>query len=92
MYHSFIVVLPELPFPGPTSSKRTDNLLHSPNVADEAREIIHRPDRALVQQLSQALFIAKSTTDQLYVKILIEIHCLFVNGSLKLLNNVVSIW
>lgn len=68
MYHSFIVVLPELPFPGPSSSKRTDNLLHSPNVADEAREILHRPDRALVQQLSQALCIAKSTTDQLYVK------------------------
>lgn len=59
-----IVVLPELPFPGP-SSKRTDNLLHSPTVADEAREILHRPDRALVQQLSQALCIAKSTTDQL---------------------------
>lgn len=61
-------LLPELPFPGPSSSKRTDNLLHSPNVADEAREILHRPDRALVQQLSQALCIAKSTTDQLILK------------------------
>lgn len=92
MYHSFIVVLPELPFPGPSSSKRTDNLLHSPNVADEAREILHRPDRALVQQLSQALCIAKSTTDQLYVKKMIEVHCLFANESLTLLNNVVSVW
>lgn len=64
-YLLLIVVLPELPFPGPSSSKRTDNLLHSPTVADEAREILHRPDRALVQQLSQALCIAKSTTDQL---------------------------
>ena len=66
-------------------------MLHSPNVADEAREILHRPDRALVQQLSQALCIAKSTTDQLYVKFLIAVHCLVTNGSLKRLNNVVII-
>jgi len=43
-------------------------LLHSPNIAEEAREILHRPDRVLVQQLSQALCIAKSTTDQLILK------------------------
>ncbi|XP_078354070.1 nipped-B-like protein isoform X1 [Oculina patagonica] len=61
-------LLPELPFPGPSSSNRTDNLLHSPKVAEEAREILNRPERALVQQLSQALCISKSTTDQLILK------------------------
>lgn len=62
-----VAVLPELPFPAPSSSRRKDTLLCSPKVAAEAGEVLNRPDRALVQRLSQALFISKSTTDQLYV-------------------------
>lgn len=61
-------LLPELPLPAPSSSKRADTLLCSPKVAEEAREVLNRPDRAMVQQLSQALFISKSTADQLILK------------------------
>ena len=61
-------LLPELPFPTPSSSRRKDTLLCSPKVAAEAGEVLNRPDRALVQRLSQALFISKSTTDQLIWK------------------------
>lgn len=61
-------LLPEFPLPTPSSAKRKETLLHSPKVAEEAREILTRPDHALVQQLSQALQISKSTTDQLTFK------------------------
>ena len=58
-------MLPELPFPGPSSSRGSNTLLRSPKVTEEAREVLNRPDRSLVQQLSQALCISKSTSDQL---------------------------
>ncbi|KAK2556654.1 Nipped-B-like protein B [Acropora cervicornis] len=66
--NSLTDLLPELPLPSPSVSKRKDTLLHSSTVANEAREILARPDRPLVQQLTQALQISKPTTDQLIFK------------------------
>ena len=63
--NSTLLVLPELPFPGPSSSFGNETLLDNPRAADEAGNVLNSADFVLVQQLSQALGISKSTSDQL---------------------------